>query len=199
MLVPCIILKFSYLWPVRIVSLGYFTPTLSYSNHILSLPVWAIANRHPTYSSTPQTSFELPKQFRDRELPARIGLAMAIQLVDVGMSTEHSNLWTYPTYRLVGSLGLKLNPNKEILLLKTEEVPPDHPYRYVRLEVHPTQVAAEVGFVLTSEEGWRFMVGKKVREWQEGDQSVDIEEKIIREELLYAQYVVNLRDQVHVK
>jgi hypothetical protein len=83
-----------------------FTPTISYSNHTMSLPVWVIANHSPAHLQTFHPSFELPKQFRDRELPARIGLQMAIRLVDIGMSTEHSNLWIYPDYRVVGSLGL---------------------------------------------------------------------------------------------
>jgi hypothetical protein len=174
------------------------TPTLSYRDHILSLPVWAIAIQPPTHSHSLHPGFELPRQFRNQALPTRIGLGMSIQLIDIGMSTEHSSFWVYPNYRVVGSLGLKFSPSKEILLLKTEGVPPNNPYRYVQLEVHPTQVAAEVGFVLTFEGGWRFMVRNKVREWQESDPSIELREKVLREELLYAQYVVNLRDQVHV-
>jgi hypothetical protein len=174
------------------------TPTLLYRHHTLSLPVWAIVNLPPTPSHSLHPAFELPKQFRDQALPARIGLGMPIQLIDIGMSTECSSFCVYPDYLVVGSLGLKWSPNKEILLLKTEGLPPYHPYRYIQLEVHPTQVAAEVGFVLTFEGGWRFMVQNKVREWQESDTLIELREKVLREELVYAQYVVNLREQVHV-
>lgn len=101
-----------------------------------------------------------------------------------------------PLFRVVGSLGLHEHRiSNEMLLLRAEVASTDHTYAYIRLRVHPTHVAGDVAFVLTSAAKWRRDMLERVNVWHREDHRYSHESKVALVEVLYARFVITLRAQ----
>jgi hypothetical protein len=189
--------------PLRNLSHTYkfhpFTPTPRVKNQLYTLPVvFSVPSGcRPMPYPILHPRFELPSYTQRRELPVRICLEMDIQLAKVTVGVERL-IWESMKYKVVGSLGLNGKPSEEILLLKACQTEFNHPYRYVQLVVHPTHVSGDIGLLLSYEGEWLNQVERKARKWQREDASMDFEEQLRREMLVYAQYLRNLREQIHV-
>lgn len=140
----------------------------------------------------PHPVFELPQDIRQHPLNAKICMQISYGLVGASEGAG-AVAWEYPPYSVVGSLGMKDGPDKEILLLKACQVSPDHPYHHVELVVHPTHVDKEVGFILSDEAKWRPEIAEKIVEWERDDPSVDCNMKAWCGELVYMNQMVNVR------